>query len=79
MCLSMPGKIVSIKGKMAKVVQEDHEHLVDISTLTEVVGVGDFLTFYQNVAVNKIAKQQAEEILALVKQQSRKEQRHERT
>ena len=66
MCLSMPGKIIKIKGKQARVSQGDHEHLIDITTLDEKPKVGEYLTFYQNVAVNKISKEQAEEILALV-------------
>ena len=68
MCLSIPGKIIEIKGKQARVAQADHEHLVDISTLNEKPKVGEYLTFYQNVAVNKISSEQAEEILSLVNQ-----------
>ena len=67
MCLSIPGKIIKIKGKVARVSQGNHEHDIDISTLDEKPAIGQYLTFYQGVAVNAISKEQAEENLNLIK------------
>ena len=66
MCISIPGKIILIKEKRAKVKQGDHFHWLDIASLQEKVRVGDYLIAYQNIAINKIAPKEAEEIVNLM-------------
>lgn len=66
MCVGIPGKIVLIKGKRARIKQGNHFHWVDISVLEEKVKKGDYLLTYQKAAINKISAKQAEEVLALM-------------
>lgn len=66
MCVGLPGKVIEIKGKRAKVQQRKHSHWVDLSVLERRVKKGDYLIDYQGVAINKIASKQAKEILKLV-------------
>lgn len=66
MCINIPGKVILIKGKSAKVKQKRHSHWVDVSSLGDKVKKGDYLTTYQGVAINKISAKDAEEILRLV-------------
>ena len=66
MCVGVPGKIISIKGKKAKVKQKKHCHWIDIASLGKKVKEGDYLIEYQGVAVNKIPAKEAEEIIRLM-------------
>jgi len=66
MCISVPGKVILIKGKNAKIKQRRHFHWVDISPLRDDVKKGDYLITYQNTAINKISPKEAEEILILM-------------
>lgn len=66
MCISVPGKVILIKEKMAKVEQVGHFHWVDISPLEHPIKKGDYLITYQNTAINKILPKEAEEILKLM-------------
>ena len=66
MCVGLPGKVIEVKGKRAKVQQRKHSHWVDLSVLERRVKKGDYLIDYQGVAINKIAPKQAKEILKLV-------------
>lgn len=66
MCVGIPGKIIEIKGKKAKIKQGDHSHWVDISLLAEKVKPGDYITLYQGTAVNVISAREAKEILDLM-------------
>ncbi len=66
MCVGIPGKVISIKGKRAKIKQGEHFHWVDLSSLQEKVKKGDYLITYQEVAVNKISSKEAKEILKLM-------------
>ena len=68
MCVGIPGKIITIKGKRAKIKQKDHHHWVDISLIGGGVKKGDWLIFYQDAAIGKISPKEAEEILALAKE-----------
>lgn len=68
MCLGIPGKVVFLKDKQAKISQSDHFHWVDISALEEKVALGDYLLTYQDTAINKVSPQQAKETLRLFKQ-----------
>jgi len=63
MCIGIPGKIILIKGKKAKIKQGDHSHWIDITSLSEKVKIGDYLISYQNVAINKISPEEAKEVL----------------
>ena len=67
MCLSIPAEIVALGKKKAKVKQADHYHWVDISLINQKIKKGDYLLFYQSVAIEKISSQQAKEILRLTK------------
>ena len=66
MCIGIPGKIILIKGKKAKIKQGSHFHWVDISSLENKVKKGDYLITYQQVAINKILPKDAKEILKLM-------------
>jgi len=66
MCISVPGKVILIKGKDAKIKQKGHFHWVDISPLKDKIKKGDYLITYQNAAINKISPKDAKEILRLM-------------
>lgn len=66
MCIGIPGEIIEIKGKKAKIRQKDHFHWVDTSCLCEKIKKGDFLITYQETAVNKISPKEAKEVLKLM-------------
>jgi hydrogenase assembly chaperone HypC/HupF len=66
MCISIPGKVILIKGKKAKIKQGDHSHWVDISSIDEKIKIGDYLLCYQNVATNKLSEREAKESLSLL-------------
>ena len=66
MCVGIPGKVILIKDKRAKIKQGSHCHWVDISPLQEEVKEGDYLITYQTAAINKISSKEAEEILDLM-------------
>lgn len=69
MCLGIPGKVIALKGKRAKIEQGNHTHWVDISLLEE-LHIGDYLLTYQEVAINKISPSEARNILNLVNSES---------
>lgn len=66
MCISVPGKVILIKGGNAKIKQWGHFHWVDISSLGDKVKKGDYLITYQKAAINKISPKDAEEVLRLM-------------
>lgn len=66
MCVGIPGKIILIKEKRAKIKQGNHFHWVDISVLEEKVKKGDYLLTYQKAATNKISAKEARDIFALM-------------
>lgn len=63
-CLAIPGKIIKISGKKAKIFQKNHSHWIDLS-LVEDVKVGDYLICQSNFALNKVESLEAEKILKL--------------
>jgi hydrogenase assembly chaperone HypC/HupF len=69
MCIGIPGKVIDIKDNQAKVKQDDHCHWLDLSLIDQPVKKGDYLLSYQNAAINKLSKKQAEEVLTLLKNQ----------
>ena len=66
MCVGLPGKIIAIKGKKAKVKQSGHFHWIDISSAEGKFKIGDYLITYQGAAINKISADEAEEVLKLL-------------
>ena len=66
MCISVPGKVILIKGRNAKIKQKGHFHWIDISSLRDEVKKGDYLITYQKAAINKISQKDAKEILRLM-------------
>ena len=66
MCVGIPGKIIEINSNQAKILQGDHFHWVDISTISKKVEVGDYVICYQDAAINRISPDQAKEILELM-------------
>jgi len=68
MCIGIPGKVIILKDKKAKVKQNDHCHWWDISLIEDKVRVGDYLIAYQNAAINKISAREAKKILDLMKE-----------
>lgn len=68
MCLGIPGKVVSLKDKKAKVKQNNHYHWLDISLIEDKIKIGDYLIAYQEAAINKISSQEAKKILSLIKE-----------
>ncbi|GEM_PF-1834019 len=66
MCVGLPGKVIVIKGKKAKIKQNDHFHWVDVSCISEEIKIGDYLITYQEVAINKVSVKDAEEVLKLM-------------
>lgn len=66
MCVGLPGKVIAIKGKRAKIKQNDHFHWIDISYIGEEIKIGDYLITYQGAAVNKVSAEEAEEVLRLM-------------
>ena len=65
MCVGVPGQVVEVKGKRAKIQQGDHSHWVDISLIDGGVKRGDWLMTYQQAAINKISEEQAKEVIRL--------------
>ena len=61
MCVGIPGQVVAIKGKKAKVKQEDHFHWLDTSLIKGGVKKGDWLLNYQDAAINKVSAKAAKE------------------
>jgi len=66
MCISVPGKVILIKGKNVKIKQGGHFHWTDISSLGAEIKKGDYLITYQKAAINKISQKEAVEILRLM-------------
>ena len=66
MCVGLPGKVIEIKGKEAKIEQGDHFHWVDFSSVGEEIKIGDYLITYQEAAINKVSVKEAEEVLKLM-------------
>jgi hydrogenase assembly chaperone HypC/HupF len=66
MCVGIPGKVVLVKGNKAKIKQGGHFHWVDISSISGEVKEGDYLLTYLDAAVNKISKEDAQQVLDLM-------------
>jgi len=66
MCVGLPGKIIEIKGKRAKIKQDGHFHWADVSSITEELKIGDYLITYQGAGINKVPEQEAKEVLKML-------------
>lgn len=66
MCLAIPAKIVSIKGKMAEVKDNHGQKKVSL-ILIKKARIGDYLLVHADLAINKINKSEALEIIKLNK------------
>ena len=62
MCLSVPAKVLKIQDNNAVVEGDNHTHEVDLS-LVKNVKVGDYLLVHNNLALNKVPKEDAQKIL----------------
>lgn len=67
MCLTIPKKVIGIDGGL--VIVETHSgDRQTLKTLVE-LAIGDFVLTQQNVVVEKIDKQYAEEIFKIIKKE----------
>ena len=65
MCLATPLKVIKLNKNKASVDALGEEKEVDVSLLAS-VKVGDYLYASRDLAIRKIARQEAEKILKLV-------------
>lgn len=64
MCLAIPLKVKRITKE--KAISEDDKE-IDISLITEDLKKGDYLLVHDDLAINKLAKEEAEKIIKTVK------------
>jgi len=66
MCLATPSKITKIKGDWAVVDSGKHCHRVNLSLVKD-AKIGDYVIVHGDLALNKIQKKEAEQILKMIK------------
>lgn len=66
MCLSIPGKVLSIKGEMADVSIQGNQVEVSLQ-LVEDVRVNDYVLVHVGFALEKIDETEAQEMLEMLK------------
>ncbi|MDD2420617.1 MAG: HypC/HybG/HupF family hydrogenase formation chaperone [Heliobacteriaceae bacterium] len=66
MCVAIPGKIVAVAGAIGKV--DFNGNLVDVNLNMVKAGVGDYVLVHAGVALQVLAKDEAEEMLDLFRQ-----------
>ncbi|MCX6811353.1 MAG: HypC/HybG/HupF family hydrogenase formation chaperone [Candidatus Berkelbacteria bacterium] len=71
MCLATPAKIISIKNKMAEV-DDGHAKKKVYLVLIKNPKIGEYLLVHTNLAISKIDKKEAEEIINLISQHAAK-------
>ena len=64
MCLSIPAKVISIDGDMAKVSMGGTEYNASLQ-MVEDVKVGDYILLHTGFAIQKIDEEEAQEIFKL--------------
>lgn len=65
MCLTIPKKVVSVENGIFTV--EDPEgHRQDVKSLVE-LGVGDYVITQQNVVIEKMPQEEAQEIFEMIR------------
>lgn len=67
MCISIPGKILSIEGDTAKVSIEGNEYQVGLQMLDD-VKVGDYVLLHTGFAIQKISEEEAQETLKIIRE-----------
>jgi len=67
MCLATPSKVKKINGEWAVVDGGGHSHKVSLSLLKN-IKVGDYLLVHGDLAINKVEKEDAKNILKAIKQ-----------
>lgn len=67
MCLTIPGKIKSIKGDLAIVDNGNRREEIDLS-LVQNAKVGDWVLYATKMAIHKISKDEAAEIISLLEE-----------
>ncbi len=65
MCLTIPAQIIKLEGKQAVIRNNDTTKKVDVSFLSN-IKVGDWILYIANMALKKISKRDAKEILDLL-------------
>lgn len=65
MCLATPMKINKINGNKAVVGDNSHSHEVNIDLLKD-AKVGDYILVHGDMAINKVAPEDAEKIIEMV-------------
>lgn len=65
MCLATPIKISEINGNKAVVDSGDHNHEVNIDLLKD-AKVGDYILVHGDMAINKVATEDAKKIIGMV-------------
>jgi hydrogenase expression/formation protein HypC len=71
MCLSVPAEVISIKDEMAEVSVGGTVFSIGLQ-LIENVGIGDYVLIHSGFAIQKINKEEADEIKDLLNQISEK-------
>ena len=67
MCISIPGKIISIDGETAKVSIEGNEYTVGLQMLDN-VEIGDYVLLHTGFALQKISEEEALETLKIIRE-----------
>ncbi|MAF20430.1 MAG: HypC/HybG/HupF family hydrogenase formation chaperone [Parcubacteria group bacterium] len=72
MCLATPSKVVKIENDWAVVESlptgkagNNHQHRVNLALLKD-VKIGDYLLIHDQLAINKVAENEAKQILKLI-------------
>ena len=65
MCVAIPGEVIEIDGNTARVEVSGSVVSARIDLLSDDVKVGDYLLVHAGFAINKVDKQEAEEVRAL--------------
>ncbi len=69
MCLGIPARVVSVRGKEATLNLRGKEVVADASAVT--IRPGDYVVMYSGLIVQVLSKEEAEETLALLDQVER--------
>lgn len=64
MCLAIPMKIIEIKGETAIVEGDNHLHEVNLALIKN-AEAGDYVLAHGNIAIHKVAPEEAEKIIKL--------------
>lgn len=76
MCLSIPKKIVKIKGGWATVKDGGHSRKANLSLIKN-AKVGDYVLVHADLALNKIEKREAEKILKIINRPGKNNHEHQ--